>query len=231
MNGTKTFVSNGPVADLMIVYAATEPGRGFHGGVTCFLVPAGTPGVMAGEALEKVALRSCLMSDVVLDDARVPETAVLGKTGGGGPIFAESMEWERVLLVALHVGAMERILEQAVAHARTRSASGQTLGKFQAVAHRIADMKVRLEATRSLVYRAAATLGQTRESGLSASITKLFASESLFATSADAVRNLGGAGVLVEREAERALRDAVAATTYSGTSDIQRNIISRWLGL
>ena len=231
IEGRKTFVSNAPVADLFVVYAATDRERGFHGGVTCFLVGAGASGVAAGPPLEKMALRSCLMGDVVLDNAAVPESAVLGKVGGGAPIFAESMEWERVLLVALHVGAMERILEAAVAHARVRSASGQSLGKFQAVAHRLADMKVRLEATRHLVYRAAADLGQTRQSGLSASVAKLFGSEALYSTAADAVRNLGGSGVLVEREAERALRDAVAATTYSGTSDIQRNIISRWLGL
>ncbi len=231
LSGRKTFVSNGPVADLFVTYAATDASKGFHGGITCFIVPTVTRGVTAGEPLEKMALRSCLMSDVSFAETHLREDSVLGRVGGGAPIFAESMEWERTCLVALHVGAMERILEDAIAHARVRTASGQAIGKFQAVAHRIADMKVRLEATRALVYRAATTLGHTRESGLSAAIAKLFASESLVASAADAVRNLGGAGVLVETEAERALRDAIAATTYSGTSDIQRNIISRWLGL
>ena len=231
LNGRKTFVSNAPVADIFVIYAETEAGRGFHGGVTCFVIRAGTPGLRIEGPLEKMALRSCQMGDVILDNVRVGDDAILGKVGGGGPIFAESMEWERVLLVALHVGAMERILEGAVAHARLRTASGQSLGKFQAVSHRIAEMKVRLEASRALVYRAATTLGVTRESGLWAAAAKLFASESLLAGAGDAVRNLGGAGVLVEKEAERALRDAVAATTYSGTSDIQRNIIARWLGL
>ena len=231
INGRKTFVSNAPVADLFVVYAETEPGRGFHGGVTCFVLPSDTSGLSVQGPLEKMALRSCQMGDVILDDVRVGDDAVLGKLGGGGPIFAESMEWERVLLVALHVGAMERILEGAISHARTRTASGQSLGKFQAVSHRIAEMKIRLEAARALVYRAATTLGVTRESGLWASAAKLFASESLLAAAGDAVRNLGGSGILVEREAERALRDAVAAVTYSGTSDIQRNIIARWLGL
>ena len=231
LTGRKTFVSNAPVADLFVVYAMTEPGRGFHGGVTAFLIHAGVAGLSVGNPLEKSALRSCLMSDVILDGVRVGDDAILGGMGGGGPIFAESMEWERVLLVALHVGAMERILEAAVTHARTRSASGQQLGKFQAVSHRIADMKVRLEAARHLVYRAATTLGATRESGQWASAAKLFASESLLATAGDAMRNLGGSGVVVGNEIERGLRDAVAAVTYSGTSDIQRNIIARWLGL
>ena len=99
---------------------------------------------------------------------------------------------------------------------------------FEAVVY---SAKTDLEATRNLVYRAAADLGRTRQSGLSASVAKLFGSEALYSTAADALRNFGGSGILVEREAERALRDAVAATTYSGTSDIQRNIIARWLGL
>ncbi len=231
LEGRKTFASNAPVADLIITYAATDPEKGFHGGITCFLVPPGTPGVRIGDPVEKMALRTCLMGDVTFDGARLPPDAVLGKVGGGSAIFAESMEWERVCLTALHIGAMERILEDAIAHARSRNASGKALGKFQAVAHRISEMKVRLEAARLLVYRAATTLGVTRESGLSASIAKLFASESLLSSASDAVRNLGGSGVLVETGAERALRDAVAATIYSGTSDIQRNIIARWLGL
>jgi alkylation response protein AidB-like acyl-CoA dehydrogenase len=231
LDGHKTFASNAPVADLIITYAATDAEKGFHGGITCLLVPANTPGVKVGKPVEKMALRTCPMGDVMYDAARLPNEAVLGKVGGGSVIFAESMEWERVCLTALHIGAMERILEDTIAHARARSASGKSVGKFQAVAHRIADMKVRLEAARLLVYRAATTLGATRESGLAASVAKLFASESLLSSAGDAVRNLGGSGVLVEKEAERALRDAVAATIYSGTSDIQRNIIARWLGL
>jgi alkylation response protein AidB-like acyl-CoA dehydrogenase len=231
LDGHKRFVSNGPVADLFITYVATDVEKGFHGGITSFVVPSQSSGLKVGKAVDKVALRTCMMSDVRFESVRVSEDAVLGRLGGGSAIFAESMEWERVCLVALHVGAMERILEDTIAHVRSRTASGQAVGKFQAVAHRIADMKVRLEAARLLVYHAASMLGKTRASGMHASIAKLFASESLLTSATDAVRNLGGAGILVESDAERTLRDAVAATIYSGTSDIQRNIISRWLGL
>jgi hypothetical protein len=141
------------------------------------------------------------------------------------------MEWERALLVAAHVGTIERLLETSVAYARSRSQFGQAIGKFQAVSHKIADMKVQLEAARLLTYRTASRLGKTRSVALDSAITKLFVSESLLRTALDAVQLHGGYGFMAEYEVERALRDAVGATIYSGTSEMQRNIISRWLGL
>ncbi len=231
LNGTKTFGSNGPVADLALVYTATEPGRGFLGGVTAFLVERGTPGFASGPAFEKMGLRTCPAGELVFENVFVPEEHVLGRVGGGGLVFAESMDWERALLVATHVGAMERLLEGAVAYARTRTASGQPIGKFQAVAHRLADAKVRLEAARLLTYQAAARLDRDRRAGLDAAIAKLFVSEAFVETAMDAVRTLGGYGFLADHDAERALRDAVGGTLYSGTSDVQRNLIARWLGL
>ena len=231
LHGGKTFVSNGPVADLILTYAATDPARRYHGGVTAFLVPRATAGVRVGERVDKVALRSCQMGDVIFEGASVPGDALLGKVGGGSTIFIESMDWERICLVALHVGTMERLLENAIAHARTRKISGQRIGKFQAVSSRIADMKARLEAARLLTYRAASRLDRSRDIGMDASITKLFVSESLLASAQDAFRTLGGYGLLAQNDAVRALRDALASTVYSGTSDVQRNIIARWLGL
>jgi alkylation response protein AidB-like acyl-CoA dehydrogenase len=231
LTGSKTFTSNGPVADLLVTYAATAPGKGYYGGVTAFLVPRTTPGCRTGQTFDKMGLRTCPLGEVVFDGAYVPADAVLGRVGGGGSIFAESMDWERVCLVAVHVGTMERLVERAIKHARTRKAFGQAIGKFQGVSHRIVDMKVRLEAARLLTYRAASRLGRCRDVALDASITKLFVSESLVATALDAVRTFGASGVLAEHEVERALRDAVASTVYSGTSEIQRNIVARWLGL
>ena len=230
ISGRKTFVSNAPVADLIVTYAATSK-DGSRETVTAFAIPRGTRGVSTGPRMEKMALRSCQMSEVIFDGALVPAEAVIGTVGAGAQIFAQSMDWERVCLVAMHVGSMERILEETVAHARKRKAFGSSIGKFQAVSHRIADMKVRLEAARLLTYHAATTLETRHASGLSASIAKLFVSESLLTSATDAVRTLGGYGVLAGSGAERTLRDAVAGTLYSGTSDIQRNIIARWLGL
>jgi alkylation response protein AidB-like acyl-CoA dehydrogenase len=126
---------------------------------------------------------------------------------------------------------MQRLLDQAIEYARSRKQFGQAIGKFQAVSHRIADMKVRLEAARLLVYQAAGRLESARSASLEASIAKLFTSESLVQSSLDAIRTFGAYGILTETQVERALRDSVASTIYSGTSDIQRNIVARWLGL
>lgn len=230
LSGTKTFSSNGPIADVALVYAVTDPGKAL-GGITAFLVETGTPGFAAGQQFDKMGLRTCPIGELVLEDAYVPPEGVLGGVGAGATIFAQSMEWERICLVASHVGTMQRLLEQAVAHARQREAFGRTIGKFQAVSHRIADMKVRLEAARLLVYRSAWKLDRTRDVALDASMTKLYASEALVTTALDTIRTLGGSGYMAETEAERALRDAVGGTLYSGTSDLQRDIVARWLGL
>ena len=141
------------------------------------------------------------------------------------------MDWERSLLVAAHLGAMERLLDTSIDYARSRSQFGQPIGKYQGIGHKIADMKVRLEAARLLTYRTASRLDKTRSISLDASITKLFVSESFVTTARDAVQLHGGNGFMVEYEVERAFRDAVGGTIYSGTSEMQRNIIARWLGL
>ena len=231
ISGAKTFVSNGPTGDLAIVFAVTDPGKGFHGGVTAFLVPTGLPGFSCGRKLEKMGLRSSPVGEIFLEEVEVPGDAVLGAVGGGSAVFATAMDWERILLVATHVGATERLLETSIAYARTRSQFGQPIGKFQAVAHKIADMKTQLEAARLLLYRSAWRLEHARNASLDASITKLFVSETLVKAALDTVQIHGGYGFMAEYDVERALRDAVGATIYSGTSEMQRNIIARWLGL
>lgn len=231
LRGTKTFITNGPVADLVIVFAVTDPAKGQHGGITAFLVDARASGFSAGRAIEKMGLRSSPFGELVLDDVTVGPDAVLGGVGGGAMLFAHTMDWERACLFASHVGTMERLLERAVEYARTRRQFGQPIGKYQAVAHRIADMKVRLEAARLLVYRAAARLDRQRSASLDAAVAKLFASEALVQSALDTVQILGGYGFTTEYAAERVLRDAVGGTLYSGTSEMQRTIIARWLGL
>lgn len=232
LNGVKTFISNGPVADVAVVFAMTDPAKGFHGGMTGFLLQSGMPGFTTGQKFDKLGLRTSPVGELVFQDLVVPADAVLGKVGGGSAVFATAMDWERVLLVAAHVGAMERLLETSIAYARTRSQFGQAIGKFQGVSHKIADMKVALEAARLLTYRAAWRLNRgARDVAMDAAITKLFVSESLVRAAMDTVQLHGGYGFTSEYEVERALRDAIGATIYSGTSEMQRNIISRWLGL
>jgi alkylation response protein AidB-like acyl-CoA dehydrogenase len=231
LNGAKTFSSNGPIADIALVYALTDEKKGYHGGVTAFLVEKETKGFSTGQKFEKLGLRTCPIGELVLEDAWVPARAVLGVVGGGSTIFTQSMDWERACLGASHLGTMRRLLEESIEHARTRSQYGQVIGKFQAISHRIADMKVRLEASRLLAYRAASRLDKARDVSLDASIAKLFVSESLVQSALDSVQILGGYGFTADYEAGRVLRDSVGSRLYSGTSEIQRNIIARWLGL
>jgi alkylation response protein AidB-like acyl-CoA dehydrogenase len=231
IKGTKTFSSNGPIADVALVYAMTDPARGYHGGVTAFLVERGTAGFKPGQVFEKMGLRTCPIGELVFEDVRVTAEAAIGQVGAGSGIFSQSMEWERVCLAACHLGTMQRLLEQATEHARTREAFGQRIGKFQAVSHTIADMKVRLEAGRLLTYRSAWRLDRARSVAMDASMTKLFVSEALVRTAMDTVQLLGGYGFMAEYEVERAVRDAVGSTLYSGTSEMQRNIIASWLGV
>ena len=158
-------------------------------------------------------------------------TRVLGREGRAAGIFNDSMEWERGCLLASEVGAMQRQLEEAVDYARARKQFGKPIGEFQSVSNRLADMKVRLEAARLLVYQAAWTKQQGCPSATAASVAKLFASEALVQSCLDAVQVHGGYGFTTEYGMERTLRDAVGSRLYSGTSDIQRAIIARSLGL
>ena len=231
LSGTKIFTSNGPVADVALVFALTDTEKAYHGGVTAFLVDRDTPGYQPGQTFEKMGLRTSPIGEVVLDDAYVPALAALGGIGGGSMLFVHSMDWERACLFATHVGQMERLLEKAIEYARTRRQSGHPISKFQAITHKITDMKVNLEAARLLVYRAAWNLERSRTVSLDAAVAKLFVGESLLKSALDTVQIFGGYGFLTEYEVERAVRNAVGARLYSGTSEIQRNIIAGWLSL
>ena len=231
INGTKTFITNGPVADVVIVFTMTDKGKGFHGGTTSFLVEKGTPGFTVAQKLEKMGLRTSPLGELVFEDVRVAASAAVGGIGGGAAMFTQAMDWERTLLFAAHLGTIERLLDQAVEYAKTRKQFGQAIGKFQAVSHKIADLKVQLEAARLLTYRAATRLETSRSVSLDAAMAKLFVSETLLHTALEVVQIHGGYGYMTELELERAVRDAIGSTLYSGTSEMQRNIIARWSGL
>jgi alkylation response protein AidB-like acyl-CoA dehydrogenase len=231
ITGTKTFASNGPVADLALVFAMTDPSKGFSGGCSAFVVEAGTPGYRLGQSFHKMGLRTSPIGEMVFDDVYVGPECLIGEVGTGGAHFLAAMDWERICLFASHVGTMQRLMEHAIKYARTRKQFGQTIAHFQAISHRIVDMKIQLEAARWLTYRSAWALGNKKHVAMEASITKVFVSESLLRTALGNVQVLGGYGFMQEYPAERALRDAVGSTLYSGTNEIQRNIIASWLGL
>jgi alkylation response protein AidB-like acyl-CoA dehydrogenase len=230
LNGTKLYITNAPVADVVLVFAV-DAGKSRMAGISAFLVEKGTPGFTVSRGLDKMGLRTSPMGEVVLDDCRVPAASRLGSEGAGMAIFNSSMAWERSCILASAVGAMQRQLEACVEYGRTRRQFGQPIGKFQAVADKVADMYLRVEAARLLVYRAA-WLGQQGQSVLAeAAAAKLCASEAWIASSLDAIQVHGAYGYMKESGIERDLRDAVAGTIYSGTSEIQRVILARMLGL
>jgi alkylation response protein AidB-like acyl-CoA dehydrogenase len=230
IKGRKTFISNAPVADLVIVFARTSEGIGPYG-ITAFLVPGGAPGMDVSGEIDKMGLRTSPMSEVVFDDCFVSESAVLGRVGRGAEAFMRSMQWERACIMASQVGLMRRTMETCIAYARERKQFGQPIGRFESVSDKIADMRVAVDAGRALALRVGWLMDQGRDTTMESAIAKLFISEANVRTHLDAVQIHGGYGYTTEFEVERALRDAVGGRIYSGTSEIQRRIIARRLGL
>jgi alkylation response protein AidB-like acyl-CoA dehydrogenase len=230
LSGRKIFVTNAPEADVLLVYASTQP-RDRALGLSAFLIARDTPGLTIGPRLEKMGLRTSPMSEVFLDDCRVSSEHVLGRPGMGMTIFNVAMLWERGCILAGAIGAMRHQLERCVAYARSRSQFGRPIGDFQAVSHRIAEMKLRLESSRLLVYRLAWLLEQGQAKAEDAALVKLHVGESYLSSSLDALQIHGGYGYMAELELEREVRDAVGTRIHSGTSEIQRSIVASGLGL
>jgi alkylation response protein AidB-like acyl-CoA dehydrogenase len=230
LNGTKTFVTSAPEADLFLVFATVDRSLGALG-VTGFLVERSAAGLTVSEPIAKMGLTTSPMAELVLDNCEVPVSNRLGREGRGAGIFNDSMEWERACIMAPYLGAMQRQIETCVAHAKRREQFGKAIAEFQAVAHRIVAMKLRLDAARLLVYRAVSLKQSGAAAGVEASLAKLYLSEAWVQSCLDAVQVHGGYGYTREYGLERELRDAVGGTLYSGTSDIQRAIVARGLGL
>jgi alkylation response protein AidB-like acyl-CoA dehydrogenase len=230
LNGSKAFVTNAPEGDLYLVFASTDRSLGFAG-LSCFLVDRGTEGLEVGRPLSKMGLRTSHLSELFLADCRVAPEAMLGAAGAGMAIFNSSMLWERSLILAPAVGTMRRQLERCVAYARERRQFDQPIAAFQAVSHKLAEMKLRLETSHLLLYRIAALLEEGSATDLDAAMTKLQLSEALVQTSLDALQVHGGYGYVTDEGLEREVRDALASRIYSGTSEMQRNVIAAHLGL
>ncbi|MBN1140291.1 MAG: acyl-CoA dehydrogenase family protein [Deltaproteobacteria bacterium] len=230
LNGTKMFITNAPIADLLLIFAVTDPDKGF-GGISGFIVEKGFPGFSVGRPLELMGLKTCPLGEVILQDCEVPEENRLGREGAGTAIFNAEMEWERGCLFAAHLGAMQRTLEETIRYAREREQFGQPIAKNQAIAHKIADMAVRIELSRLILYKVAWMKGNGQRAPLESAIAKLFVSESYVQNSLEALQIHGAYGYSAEYDLERHVRDSLAGRIYSGTSEIQRNIISSFLDL
>jgi len=232
LNGTKTFSTNAPVADLVLAFAYLDRrAQERPKALTAFLIPRGRQGMALGKPLSKMGLRSSPMGEVFFEDCFVPDGARLGPEGAGMAIFSSAMEWERACIFAAHLGAMERLLDDCIRYARTRRQFGQPIAKFESVANRIVDMKVAIEAGRFLLYHVGWLHGRGKSSVMESAIAKLFVSEKHAKAALDALQLFGGYGYMKDYPVEREVRDALSGTLYSGTSEMQRKIIARSLGL
>jgi clorobiocin biosynthesis protein CloN3 len=230
LDGEKSFVSNAPIADVFVTYAVTDPSAGFLG-VSAFAVPRELDGVVVGPPLAKVGLQGCLAARVRFDGCVVPGACLLGAEGSGAAIFQHSMAWERGVLFAGYLGLMERQLAECVARVTQRRQFGRRIADFQAVSHRIARMRQRLEGARLLLYRACWLLDQGRTDVRAIAMSKTAVSEAAVANSLDAMQLFGSAGYLMGAGVEEQLRDCLPTTIFSGTTEIQLELIARESGL
>ena len=230
LNGRKKFVTCAPICDLALVFATIDPSVG-KWGVTAFLVERTSMGFSTGPVKDKMGLRTVPFGEIFFEDCFVPEEDRLGPEGAGFSFSHSSLEYDRCFNLASELGTMERQLEKTIEYAKSREQYGQPIGKFQSVSNRVADMKLRLETARLLLYKVAWLKEREQPAMLEAALLKLYLSECFVASGLDAVRIHGGNGYLSEYGVERDLRDAIGGVIYAGTSDIQRNIIARSLGL
>ncbi len=230
LNGEKRLVTLAPIADVAVAFANANPKVG-KWGVTAFIVDKTMQGFECQPVQHKMGLRTVPLGRIKFNNCFVPEENRLGKEGAGFSISNHSLEYDRCCILAGKLGAMARQLDEAVAYAKSRQQYGQPIGNFQAVSHRIADMKLRLETSRLMLYKMAWLKKNDKPAMLEAAMLKLHLSEAYVASSLDAIRVHGGNGYLTDFGVERGLRDAVGGIIYAGTSDIQRNIIAKFLGL
>lgn len=230
LNGTKTFVTNAPVADLFIVFANTDQGGSVRG-ISAFIIERGYRGFKTGREISKLGLRTSPMAELVMEDCIVPVANLIGAEGQGAEIFNSSMEWERACILACSLGAMERQLEACVRYASEREQYRKPIIEFPAVADKLAEMKLRMEMARLLLYRVGWAKQRGIDTALYAASAKVFLSEACILSALDAVQTHGGYGFTTDYDVERDLRNSIGGKLYSGTSEIQRNIIARHLGV
>ena len=226
LNGNKMFITNGPVADVAVVYAKT--GKDLkHAGVSAFIVEKGTPGFSAGANLVKMGVRSSHTSELIFEDCVIPEQNLIGREGEGFLMAMQTVEWDRSTLLAPFIGGMTYVLNKCIQYAGERYQFGRPIGQFQAIKHKLADIKIFIEAARSLCYRIAWCKDQGRPlNHLEAAVAKLFLGDWSLGPANEAVILHGGYGYCHEYEVERYFRDSRLAPIGGGTSEIAKLIIS-----
>ncbi|MFH1434452.1 MAG: acyl-CoA dehydrogenase family protein [Pseudomonadota bacterium] len=230
LNGTKMFITNGPIADVAVVYAKSSKEGDRHEGMSAFIVEKGTPGFRAGKHLKKLGVRSSTTSELIFEDCEIPAENLLGAEGGGFMMAMQTVEWDRSTLVAPFIGGLKYSLEKCCTYGKERVQFGRPIAQFQAIKHKIAGIRIFLEAARTLVYHIAWCKDQGRPlNHLEAAITKLFIGDWSLKPGFDAILIHGGYGYIHDYDVERMFRDGCLAPIGGGTSEIQKMIISKMI--
>ncbi|MDO4290544.1 MAG: acyl-CoA dehydrogenase family protein [Eggerthellaceae bacterium] len=228
LNGTKTFITNGSIASIYVIFAKTDPEAGGKG-ITAFLVDAGTPGLAAGAKEHKMGFRLSDTTEVVMEDVRVPKSAVIGNPGEGMSIALNALNLSRAFISTLAVGIMQRALDEAVAYAKQRKQFGRALIEFEMVQGMLADMAIKTETSRVLVNNCMRQMDRGDLVRKEGAIVKTFVTDAMQEVVSDAVQVLGGYGYSKDYPVEKLMRDAKIFQIFEGTNQIQRTTIAKIL--
>jgi alkylation response protein AidB-like acyl-CoA dehydrogenase len=230
LDGQKLFITSGPLADVITVYAKMDTGGGATG-ITAFLVPTDTPGFNVGDPIPKMGLNTCPFCQLEFRNCRVPKENIVGRPGGGFFILEHIMNWEILCIFIMMVGEMQERMERCIAYAKSRQSFGRPIGTNQYIAGKIVDMKLGIETSRKHLYDTARRFARRRSVTTEISMAKLITSEANLNSALAAVQIFGGRGYMREFGLEKAVRDAVGGPIYSGTNETQRIRIASMLGL
>lgn len=228
LNGSKQFITNGPVAHLLIVYAKTDPSKGSRG-ITAFIVPGSSKGLTVARALDKMGMRGSPTGELAFQDLFVPAENILGRENQGVEIMMSGLNIERAVLAAIPVGIIAECLDLSVAYAKQREQFGQPIGRFQLVQAKLADMYAAREASRMLLYEALLAVARSTTSLKESAAALTFASEASTRAALEAVQIFGGNGYIRDYPVERLARDAKLLEIGAGTSEIRRLVVAREL--
>lgn len=226
INGTKSWITNGAEADVMILIAATDPSKKHHG-ISAFIIDMDTPGVKIGKLEHKLGIKASSTAQIFFEDCKVPDTALLGEEGDGFKIAMATLDGGRIGVAAQAVGIARAALEEAARYSKERKAFGKPISNFQGLQFMIADMATRIEASRLLTWQSAVMKDRKENYVKKSAMAKLFSSETAMWVTTKAIQIHGGYGYTVDYPVERFFRDAKITEIYEGTSEIQRNVIAR----
>jgi alkylation response protein AidB-like acyl-CoA dehydrogenase len=225
LNGTKRFITSGKNSKVALVTAKTDESKG-HKGISCFVIPKGTPGLIVGRMEDKMGLRASDTTDLILENCKIPVANILGKEGDGFKIAMSGLDSGRIGIAAQSYGVAMAAFDAAIKYVKNRKQFGAAISKHQAIRFQIADMATKIEAAKQLIFSAASLKDRKKPYTKEASIAKLFASEMVNEVTARAIQMHGGYGFTKDYDVERFYRDARVFTIYEGTSEIQRIVIS-----